>query len=264
MGQVHQVLDHQHGVAGDLQGLAAPIPVGVVHDAEIRNPALVGQRRIAGPHPDPVVFLGNRIAAHPSRRRDMRLARDMHAGAVGREAQAVIGAFDGIASNPAPRELGVAVAAAVLQRDRRAVRHPVQHHRLAEHKAAHRMQASDLVAPGSDVPAVPRKHYTAPSSSGRHALMGRPEPVGARHHDPAANSRPRVAAISHPPRHCATRPSAPAGEPVEPAVSDCGFGRAGILSGAPGSPVPLPNLEVGEQLRPCEGAVHRESLCCLA
>ena len=120
---------------------------------------LVGQRRIARPDPDPVVFFGNRIAAHPRRRRDMRLARDMDAGAVGRESQAVIGAFDGIAANPAAGELGVAVAAAVLQRNRCTVRHPVQHDRLAEHKAAHRVQPPDLVIPGGDVPAVLRKHF---------------------------------------------------------------------------------------------------------
>ena len=158
MAEVHQVLDNQHRVARDREGLAAPVPARMVHDAEIGNPALVGERRIARPEPDPVVFLDRRIAAHPRRRRDLRLARDVDAGAVGRKAQAVIGAFDRIAPDPAARKLGVAVAAAVLQRDRRAVACPVQHHRLAEEDPPHREEPFDLMVPGGDIPAVARKH----------------------------------------------------------------------------------------------------------
>src|SRR5690242_7964876 len=124
---------------------------------EVFDERRVRLRRIAGPDPDPVVLLYDRISAHPGRWRDAFLARDAHAFAARIELQAVIRALHDVGDELAHRQLRLAMAATVFQRDRLAVERAKQQHRLLQNDPAAHV-AADLVIPGGDVPGVADEH----------------------------------------------------------------------------------------------------------
>ena len=72
------------------------------------------------------------------------LTRDLDAGAGAIINQAVIGAFDGIADQPAKRKRQTPMGAAVFQRNRGAVLKPEQHDVLVEERARKQLAADVL------------------------------------------------------------------------------------------------------------------------
>ena len=163
VGLIEQIVRQQQIVAVDPLGLALVGPGRMPGIADDRF--RVGQRRIAHPDPDQVVALLDRKGAYPRARRDHRLAGyfDALAGAV--EHHAVIFAADVLAEDFAARQRHAAMAAAVLQRDHRAVGGPIEHHRLVEQRPAHRLRR-DLAAPGRNVPGVIEIHLPSPLTAG--------------------------------------------------------------------------------------------------
>src|SRR6266850_3264288 len=154
---VEQVLDQQQIVRLDVQIVAAEAPFRIVEPVEVLDQAGISLRRVAGPDPDPVVLLDDRVGLHFRRGRDAVLAGDLHAGARGIELQAVIRAMHDVADQLAHRELRLPMAAAVLERDGLALDRAIQHDRLVEDDAPDHA-ASDLVIPGGDVPGVANEH----------------------------------------------------------------------------------------------------------
>src|SRR5216117_2527808 len=76
----------------------------------------VGLGRLAHQDPDQVIALHHGVAAHAEALRDVVLSRDLDALAARLELEAVVHAADVVALAPAIRELGAAVAAAVVER----------------------------------------------------------------------------------------------------------------------------------------------------
>ena len=117
VGEVHQVVDEQHEVALDVVVLRLVRPVLVVVVPGIGNDGRgIGLRRIAGPDPEELVLLDERIALHARARRDAVLAGDVDALAAAVEHQAVVAALQALGDHLAARERSAAVRAAVLER----------------------------------------------------------------------------------------------------------------------------------------------------
>src|SRR5207237_4063363 len=117
----------------------------------------LGPGRVAHPDPDQVIALDHRVAAHPETLRDVVLPRDLDALAARVELEAVVYATDVVAFAPAVRELGAAMAAAVVERDHAAAVAPVEDDRLLQQRARKQPTVDQLVIPGRDIPAVQQK-----------------------------------------------------------------------------------------------------------
>src|SRR4029077_526231 len=113
---------------------------------------------IAHPDPDPIEPLDQRIGADRGIGRYLRLAGNLDAAAARVEAQPVIAAAQRVALELSERQRQVAVAAAVLERHRRAVLLAVEHHRLAQDHARQR-PAPELAVPGRYVPGIAQEHH---------------------------------------------------------------------------------------------------------
>ena len=98
---------------------------------------------------------------NPAFVRDHVLAGNAHAGAGLVVAQPMVVALQRVADELALGQGQVAVGAAILERDRRAVLEPIEHDRLAQDDAAERAPR-DLVIVGRDVPAIPEEHGFPP------------------------------------------------------------------------------------------------------
>ena len=94
--------------------------IGIVEPMEIGDRRRIGQRRIAHPDPNPVIALGDRIGLDLGAARNLLLAGNAGAAAVGAEAQAVIVALQLVADELAHGQRQMAVRAAILHRHRRA------------------------------------------------------------------------------------------------------------------------------------------------
>src|SRR5207245_2197808 len=82
---------------------------------------------------------------------------DLDALAARLELEAVVHAADVVALAPAVRELGAAMATAVVERDDAAAISPVKEHRLLQDGAREQFAVDQLFVPGRDVPAVLQK-----------------------------------------------------------------------------------------------------------
>src|SRR5262249_24120516 len=91
------------------------------------------------------------------RARNHVLPRNAHASAGLVVAQPVVMALQGVADELTHRERQMAVRAAVLERDRRAVLQPVEHDRLPENGAAERL-SPDLAIVGGELPIILEEH----------------------------------------------------------------------------------------------------------
>ena len=165
MRHIEDVVVDELIIAGDRDhvGLGTG-PIGVIHPPPIRDQRRIGAFRIAHPDPDPVEALDQRIG--PDRRvgRDLCLARDFDTAPAAVEAQPVIAATQRVAFEPAKGERQVAMAAAILERDRRAVLLAVKDDRLAEDHPGQRL-AADLAVPGRDIPGIAQEHECRPRST---------------------------------------------------------------------------------------------------
>ena len=155
--EIHQVVEHQAIVALDANGPAVAGPGRVVVPVQVGDQGGIGERRIAGPHPDEAMPLGHRIGAHAGAGIDRFLRRHERAAALRVVGDAVIAAHDLVALEPALRERQQAMPAGVLERDRAAVGGaPVEHELLVADRAGEQ-RVPDLVVPGDRIPRVERK-----------------------------------------------------------------------------------------------------------
>ena len=113
MRQIEQVVDDQPVVPGDMEPPLDRFPRRVVVPAIVGNRRGIGTPGIAHPDPDEAVALDHGKGRHAGARRYLCLARHLDAGAVTCEQQAVIAAADAAALDPAMRERGVAMDAAI-------------------------------------------------------------------------------------------------------------------------------------------------------
>ena len=166
VGQVHQIVDDEPPVAFEAHERAAlALPFEPVVPVEIGHQRLIGERRIARPHPDETMPLDDRIGAHASRGVDRLLRRHMGAAAGRIEHKAVVAADDLVAGEPAERERQQPVPAGVLERGDGAVRAPVEDDVLVADRAGAEL-ALDLMPPGRGVPGVEGKRFAH-----RHRLL---------------------------------------------------------------------------------------------
>ena len=155
--QVHQVVDDQLVAAVDVDRLAVARPVGVVVPVQVRHGVGVGQRRVAGPHPDVAVPLHHRVGVHRGAGVDRVLGRHEGGAAVGVVADAVVAAHDlVVAAQLAHRQRRQPVPARVGQRDGPAGGGPVEHDRPARDRLGQQV-AAHLVVPRGGVPGVERE-----------------------------------------------------------------------------------------------------------
>ena len=150
--QVHQVVDHQAVVAGNVVQPAAVGPLGVVGPGQVVDGGGVGLVGVAGPHPDEAVALHHRKAArlgeplHALAGHGHRLARAFHP-------QAVVAALQMAFAHRAQRQRRAPVGAEVVQRGDLIGRGTVEHDLLAADGAAQRL-VRDLVGRAGYVPGV--------------------------------------------------------------------------------------------------------------
>src|SRR5262249_55711511 len=144
-------------VAFDVEVLALGAPIRIIEPVEIGDLVGIGKRGIAHPDPQPMVALDHGIALDPRRAWNRVLARHPHAGAGLVVAKAMVMALQGVADKRPQGEGKMAVRAAILERDRRAVFEPIEHDGLAENDAPE-WTPSDLVVIGRDVPVVSEEH----------------------------------------------------------------------------------------------------------
>ncbi len=161
VGLVEQVVRDHQVIAGQALGLALVGP-GLVEGIgdDLGRIGLLG---LAHPDPREIVAIGDREAAHLRLGRNELLVRDLDAAPGAVEDHAVIFAADVVANDLAQRQRHPAVAAAVLQRDRRAALGAIEHHRLVEERARDRL-GGDFVRPAGDVPSIAEIHRALPRS----------------------------------------------------------------------------------------------------
>src|ERR1051326_5524623 len=158
MGDAEQVVDDQLPVRLHVEIGRLGAPVRVVEPMEVGDPGRIGQRRVAHPDPHPVIALDHRIGLHLGVGRDPVLARDAHAPAGPVVLQAVVVALQAIAHQLAHGERQMAMRAAVLECDRRAVLGAEEHDRLVEGVGGERF-AADLGIGRGDVPVIAQEHF---------------------------------------------------------------------------------------------------------
>ena len=156
VGQVHEVVDHQPVVAFHGDQLAVAGPGGIVVPVHVGDLRRVGERRVAGPHPDQAVALDHRKGAHRGGRIDRLLRRHEGAAAARIVGQAVIAADDLVAVEPAFRQRQQAMPAGVGERRDAAVESAVEHELLAADGTGQEL-ALDLDVIGGGVPGVERE-----------------------------------------------------------------------------------------------------------
>ena len=151
--QIQQVVDQQLVITLDVEIARVGNPARVVVPVIVGDQVRIGLVRVARPDPDIAVAFHHRIGPHARPRRHAGLTRYRHAGAGCIELQPVIAALDDVADPFAQRQRQMPVAAPVLQRRRRAVLAPEQHHRIAADGAAEQV-VGQFMALGGDVPGV--------------------------------------------------------------------------------------------------------------
>ncbi|EWS62703.1 hypothetical protein Y695_04066 [Hydrogenophaga sp. T4] len=159
--QVHQVVDHEPVVAGDVVQAAAVGKGGVVLPLELRHQRGVGERGVARPDPDETVCFVHREALN-GRKRPHALARHRDGLAVAAHGQTVVTADQGIALHLAQRQRRAAVGAEIEHRGHQAGAVAEQGHGLLADAPAERPVGGDLFAAGSDVPGVEGEHVASP------------------------------------------------------------------------------------------------------
>ena len=128
---------------------------------EIGDRRRIGQRRIAHPDPNPVIALGDRIGLDLGAARNLLLAGNAGAAAVGAEAQPVIVALQLVADELAHGQRQMPVRAAIFHRHRRARFGAEEHDGLAQNGARQRL-AADLGIGRGDVPVIAQEHGGSP------------------------------------------------------------------------------------------------------
>src|SRR6185437_16550018 len=118
---------------------------------------------LAHPDPDVAMTLDHRIAAHAETRWHAILAGNGDTSARRIEGEAVVAALQPIADHLALVQRRAAMAAAIFERNGRAVLAAEKHDRLAEQHAAERRTA-DLACFGGDVPAILEEHGATPNT----------------------------------------------------------------------------------------------------
>jgi hypothetical protein len=154
VGEVHEVVEDELVVAVGVDRLAVACPARVVHLVHVGHGARVGQVGVAGPHPDVPVAFDDRVGRDHRTGVD-RLLRGHSGAAAGRVvAQAVVGALQFVAQDPAHRQRRQPVPAGVGEGDGAAVGGAPEGERDAGDGAGKGLLAGDLVVPGGDVPGV--------------------------------------------------------------------------------------------------------------
>src|SRR5579862_4446969 len=105
-------------------------PIRIVVVIEIGDERGIGFLFLTHPDPDIAMALERRIGTHADARRHAILTGDPHASALRIEGEAVIAALDRVTDDLAFGERRAAVAAAILERDRRSVFAAIKQHRL--------------------------------------------------------------------------------------------------------------------------------------
>ena len=132
MAEVEKIIDAKQVVRLDVDAIADRDPAIPVDDAEIRQPALVRERRVAHPYPDhlPAFDEGKRLDF--SRGGNLLLTGHGDAAAAAIEHQPVIAALHIVFDELADRQRNVAVTAAILDRNRLSGFGAIQKNRLIE------------------------------------------------------------------------------------------------------------------------------------
>jgi hypothetical protein len=166
MRQVHQIVDHQHVIAFDRVDVVLVRPLRlVVVEREIDDRCRIGLRCFAHPHPDELILLDHRIAAHPSVLGNARLPRNGDAASRPVEDQTVVAALDAGLDDASHMQRRRAMAAPVGQRRGAVCLVAKQHERFVADAAGERFCA-ELIGPGGDVPDVAEQHRRAPRVGG--------------------------------------------------------------------------------------------------
>jgi len=164
MGQIHQVVDHQHVVRLDLEHRLAVRPFHrVVVIRVVDDLTFIGQRRIAHPDPQNLVAFDQREVTDIRLRRDVLLAGNVDAVALGVEGQSVIAALQPDISDGTVRQRRAAVTAAVFQGAHIAVGIAVDDDRLV-HNRPRQKSVVDLLGPGGDVPGITHERLVSLAS----------------------------------------------------------------------------------------------------
>src|ERR1044072_7833795 len=125
----------------------------------------MGLRRIARPEPHEVIAFHDGEMADTHLRRNQLLPGNLHATGRTIELKAVIQAADRIAFEPAVREQGASMRAAIVQDRDLAALAPEQQQMVAEQRARNEAAIDQLVIPRRDIPAIPEKHASSPRGS---------------------------------------------------------------------------------------------------
>src|SRR6185503_19359756 len=158
MRYIEDVIVDQLIIAGDRNhvGLGAS-PIWMISPPPIRDQRRIGAFRLTHPDPNPIEALDERIGPDRGIRWDLSLAWDLDTTAARIEAQPVVAAAQRIAFEPTEGKRQVAVATAILERDRLAVLLPVEDDRLAKDYPPSRLPA-ELAVPGRHIPGIAQKH----------------------------------------------------------------------------------------------------------
>src|ERR1700683_3704380 len=104
------------------------------------------------------MLLDDRIAAHPSLRRNFRLSGDFDALTRRREFQSVIHASKILALEASERERREAMTASILQRDQAAIAFAVDNYGFVQDRDSGQRVLGEIAAPARYVPTVADKH----------------------------------------------------------------------------------------------------------
>ena len=161
MREVQQVVDQPAVVRLEMEIARRRDPVGIVKPVVVGNQALIRERRIAHPDPDPAPALDHRIGPHRRARRNRRLPGDRNAAAGAVEGEAVIAALQPVVYDAAHRQGQRAMAAAIFQRDGGTIGAAIEHDWLVEDGARNR-RVLDVGAPRRDIPLIAQEHPAGP------------------------------------------------------------------------------------------------------
>ncbi len=157
MTEIEQVVVEQLVTRSDVRvDLDIGLPVGGIGQSQrdmVGHIAHIGELRVAHPDPDPVPYFVHGIRRDAHLRRNVLLARNVHARAARIEAHAVITAFDGVFADPALGERKSAMRTTTVQRDHATGAVPIEDQRTIQDPAFDRL-VGDILVPTCDIPAA--------------------------------------------------------------------------------------------------------------
>ena len=114
MAEIQKVVDQKLVVPFQIESLAGARPSRIVEPVEVRDRRRVGKRRIAHPDPEYLVALDHGEVPHMGLGRNVLLARDVDAIALGVEGEPVIAALQSRLDHGAVGKRRAAVAAPIF------------------------------------------------------------------------------------------------------------------------------------------------------